>query len=131
MKKKTKQSKTRRKNSKTCRIRRVLQEPVGPDTPVMPHRSNRLASDAPVPHDRCIGAEQCQGQEGAVQVAPDELVVIIESPVQAQCYYSESMSSGQQATLQDRIHRCPTRAMHRCNAVTVAKENSYTRCTSD
>jgi len=49
----------------------------------MPHRSNRLASDAPVPHDRCIGAEQCPGQGGVVQVAPDEPVVIIEVPVQA------------------------------------------------
>ena len=77
------QNKTRIKNSKKYRIGRVLQEPVGPDTPVMPHRSNRLASDAPVPHDQCIGAEQCPGQGGAVQVAPDEPVVIIEAPVQA------------------------------------------------
>ena len=35
---------------------------MGPDTPVTPHQSNRLASDAPVPYDRCIGPSNAQAK---------------------------------------------------------------------
>ena len=45
-------------------------ETVGPIEPVMPHRSNRLALDTPVPYHRCKGPSNVH-PSGEVQVAPD------------------------------------------------------------
>ena len=53
MKKKTKQSKTRRKNSKKEWNGRVLQFPVAPDDPKQGHPSIRLPPDKPTLRRRC------------------------------------------------------------------------------
>ena len=49
-------------------------EIVAPDEPVILHRSNRWASDTPVPYHRCIGL--CRDEpSGEVQVALVELEI--------------------------------------------------------
>ena len=66
-------------------------ESVGPDTPVMPHRSNRLASDAPVPYDRCSGPCKVQATWRNSSVTGCTGGGKLKVSVQSLCYAPETM----------------------------------------
>ena len=84
--KKAKQNKTRKKNSKKCWIRRVLQNSVAPVYPVGFRSRGAL--------DRARG-----GQVNKSQLHRIHRWCLIEAPVQAPCYWPENMlSSGEEVS---------------------------------
>ena len=103
---------------------------MGPDTPVMSNRSNQLASDAPVPHDRCIGPCSAQATRegasstgctgGAKRAVGASTGGVFREPVKV---------VGKDASAPDTP--VPHRSIGRCNVVAVAREKSCTGCTSD
>ena len=63
-------------NDRSNKLDKRIQKTVALVEPVTKHRSNRLASDTPVPYHRCKGPSNAQ-PSGEVQVAPVTPVVLI------------------------------------------------------
>ena len=114
---------------------------------MMAHWSNRLASDAPVPHDRCIGPCSAQAtREGASStgctggakraigastggvfrepvkvVSKDSLGPDTPVPHQSNAPVQYQGSCGEK--VQDRLNWCPTSALDRSNRWLVRRPN--------